>query len=73
MKKTQSIILLLFLTTSAIAQQMARLEEYGDLPTISQIAVSPSGNRIAYRNITNDMDAVVVQDLALGKFLGGTL
>ena len=38
-----------FLCRGAPADELAPLESYGNLPVISSMALSPDGDRIAYR------------------------
>ena len=57
-------------TGSATAQ--APLEAYGALPSVSLMAISPSGARIAYHKVDGDVDAIIVQDLVTGELVAGT-
>ena len=46
------------------------LEAYGNLPVVSQMVVSPNGERIAYRNTESDeKDYIVVYSLKEQKFV----
>lgn len=45
------------------------IQDYGRLPEISRIVVSPSGERIAYLNSTDGQDFVVIHSLKEGKRL----
>lgn len=47
------------------------LEAYGRLPTISMMALSPDGTRIAYRRTADGTDALIVQSLADASLVGG--
>lgn len=42
---------------------------YGSLPEISQMVISPSGNRIAFRQVTQDVDMMTVFDLKQRKLV----
>jgi dipeptidyl aminopeptidase/acylaminoacyl peptidase len=59
------------LLQQAPAAELAPLEAYGKLPLISNMALSPSGKRIAYRQTDGEKDYVLVLDLASGKLVGG--
>ncbi len=56
----------------SIAQDPLPLEEYGELPEISQMALSPDASKIAYRNTSAEADVVVVQNIASGEIVGVT-
>ncbi|MDN4502386.1 YqiA/YcfP family alpha/beta fold hydrolase [Alteromonadaceae bacterium BrNp21-10] len=45
------------------------VEAYGKLPEKSMLVISPSGERLAYRDTSNGKDIVVVIDLLQGKML----
>ncbi|MEJ2127654.1 MAG: prolyl oligopeptidase family serine peptidase [Woeseiaceae bacterium] len=47
------------------------IEAYGKLPTISNMALSPSGTRVAFRQTDGKDDMIVVLDLKTGKSLAG--
>jgi dipeptidyl aminopeptidase/acylaminoacyl peptidase len=49
----------------------APLAAYGDLPTIEQIAISPSGNLLAIDLVKGEMRSIVVQDLVSRKIVTG--
>lgn len=55
----------------AIAADAPPIEAYGKLPTISIMALSPSGTRVAFRQTDSDKDMVVVLDLNTGRSLAG--
>ncbi len=40
------------------------LEDYGWLPQIQKLVISPNGEMIAYRQVTEDMDVIVVISIA---------
>ncbi len=46
------------------------LEVYGQLPTVSIMAISPEGDRIAFRRTDGAMDAVFIVDRQSGDVLG---
>lgn len=47
------------------------IEDYAALPAVSMMAISPSGDRLAFRRISDDVDALVVLSLATGEVLNG--
>ena len=75
-KRTKLLAYCVLLTAAfpigALAAELAPLEAYGNLPSISAMALSPSGNRIAYRQTSDDTDIVVVQDVNTSEIIGGT-
>ncbi|MEX2124610.1 MAG: prolyl oligopeptidase family serine peptidase [Woeseia sp.] len=56
--------------TASVADEIP-LEAYGKLPTISSMALSPSGTRVAFRRSDDKMDVLAVHDLTDNRFLGG--
>ncbi|MEM9058669.1 MAG: hypothetical protein AAGD86_14420, partial [Pseudomonadota bacterium] len=60
------------LTSVEAAAEPPPLEAYAALPVVSMLRVSPDGTRIAFRQITDGQDLVVVRDLATNKLIGGT-
>ncbi|MDN3638698.1 prolyl oligopeptidase family serine peptidase [Simiduia curdlanivorans] len=63
-------IVLGVLAAKAIAQEPA-LADYGTLPAIQMLAISPSGNIIAFRKTNNTSDQVIVYSLTQNKMLRG--
>lgn len=64
------VFVLLFVSQSIFS--MPSLEAYGKLETFSDVSISPSGERIAYRRtLSDDSDALVVFSLKEGKQIGG--
>ena len=61
-------LLLALLVTGA---QGAPLEAYGTLPSLELFTVSPDGSKLAYATFTNGKRAVLVNDIAGGKVIGG--
>ena len=53
---------------AAAPSAAAPLEAYGQLPSIETAAVSPSGHAVAYAVTNGEQRAVIVKDLASGKF-----
>lgn len=47
------------------------LEDYGNLPEVDQIAVSPDGNLIAFRRVNSEIDNVYIYSLKEGKHIAG--
>lgn len=46
-----------------------RINDYGSLPSVSKMVISPSGEKIAFRKVSEGMDAVLVVSLKSGKLL----
>jgi dipeptidyl aminopeptidase/acylaminoacyl peptidase len=61
----------LTLAVSATHLAAAPLAAYGELPTIEQIAVSPSGKLLAIDFVKGEERSIVVQDLTAKKILTG--
>ncbi|MET0356801.1 MAG: alpha/beta fold hydrolase [Cellvibrio sp.] len=59
--------ILLSLTTFNLAAAKPVLQDYGILPEIQLITISPSGNLVAFRKVTNDSDRIFVTSLAERK------
>ncbi len=55
----------------APARAAAPLAAYGSLPTIEQIAISPSGRLLALVFVKDEQRTIVVEDLALKKPVNG--
>ena len=53
------------------ARAAAPLAAYGDLPTIEQIAISPSGRLLAVAMVKNDQRTIVIEDLDAKKPVNG--
>jgi len=66
------ILLITILTFSEFssADEPLPLEVYGALPEVSMMVISPSGERIAYRQTEQGKDYMVVYNLADKKLLG---
>lgn len=47
------------------------IADYGQLPTVQNMAISPSGNRVAYRKVDKSGDMVVVYSLKDNKVVVG--
>lgn len=61
------LILILALSWMIDGRAELPLEAYGQLPSVSGLAISPDGSRIAFRRSTNEMDAVIVIDRTAGE------
>jgi dipeptidyl aminopeptidase/acylaminoacyl peptidase len=59
------------LAAVAPARAAAPLAAYGSLPTIEQIAISPSGRLLALVFVKDEQRTIVVEDLALKKPVNG--
>lgn len=69
MRNIYSFIGLFLVLFSAIAQSAPSLSDYGALPTTQMVAISPNGEMIAYRKVTDKQDAVFVISLVEKKTL----
>ena len=72
----KNILMLCLLTVSLFngrlyAKTLVPIEVYGSVPGISQMAMSPSGNRIAYRLSEKEKDMVVVYSVEHKKLVAG--
>lgn len=58
-------VLIFFLAASFLSATYAEptIEDYGALPQIQNMAISPNGELVAYRNVTGDRDVIVVVSL----------
>ena len=65
--RTSFLFLLCLFTYST--QATIPLNDYGALPSVGMVAISPNGNLIAYRKVTADQDAVFVVSLIEKKLL----
>lgn len=65
--RTSLLFLLCLFTYST--QATIPLKDYGALPSVDMVAISPNGNLIAYRKVTADQDAVFVVSLVEKKLL----
>ncbi len=71
MYKLRVFLSLLLLMPVAESQELPPLEAYGALPEVSLMTISPSGNRVAFRQVNADQDVVVVVDIDSMKILAG--
>ena len=53
------------------AQANLSLSDYGALPSVAMVAISPNGNLIAFRKVTKDQDAVYIVSIKDKKQLFG--
>lgn len=61
--------ILLFCTFTSGAYATVNLKDYGGLPNMSMVTISPNGQLLAYRNTTEKLDALVVLSLSDKKVL----
>ncbi len=61
--------ILLFCTITSGAYATVNLKDYGGLPNMSMVTISPNGQLLAYRNTTEKLDALVVLSLSDKKVL----
>lgn len=64
-------LLFVFLMSAHYLQAAPSLEDYGALPTISQMAISPDGKAIAFRKHNSEVDLVTIVSLETGKMITG--
>lgn len=62
---------LALLSGSFTAQARPTLEDYGALPAVQMMSVSPDGSMVAFRRHSAERDLVVVYSLAEGKVVTG--
>ena len=69
----KAILLSLLALAAVVAGPAAAapLAAYGELPTIEQVAVSPSGRLLALEVVKDDKRTIVVQDLVARKIVSG--
>jgi dipeptidyl aminopeptidase/acylaminoacyl peptidase len=63
------MIFFVFMMIPFVAKSAPRLEDYGQLPTIENVAISPNGERIAYLNYVSGKSLLVVHSLKQNKRL----
>lgn len=63
--------LILFISIVNTGFATPEVTDYAKLPNISQMAISSSGERIAYRLVTNDKDVFVVRNVKDMSIVGG--
>ena len=59
----------LFFIASSIAIASPTLNDYGALPSIQMVAISPSGDSIAYRKVTDSQNTIIVTSISQKKNL----
>lgn len=64
------LIAILTCSNSLFAGETLPIEAYGSLPEVSMMVISPSGEKIAYRQTEQGKDYMVVYNLADKKLLG---
>jgi len=62
-------IVVLFLITNSLLAYAAKIEEYGKLPAINNMAVSPNGNILAFRKTNEKEDIIMVYSKTEKKVL----
>ncbi|WGL18397.1 prolyl oligopeptidase family serine peptidase [Microbulbifer bruguierae] len=60
-----------FSSVHAATSSAVSVRDYGVLPKVSMMALSPDGDKIAYRIAEGERDMIVVYDLARGKHKAG--
>jgi len=64
------LIVVLLCSQWSAADDIPPLEAYGALPEISKMVISPSGEKIAYRQVSHGTDYIMVYNLTENKLLG---
>ncbi|MFT4938318.1 MAG: hypothetical protein ACI88A_001344, partial [Paraglaciecola sp.] len=71
------LIVAIFFSCSSFSQSASSnqssptLNDYGQLPTIQNMAISPSGERLAYRKTDADNDLIIIYSVAENKVITG--
>ena len=70
--RTLFFVLVLLFGSPYVSAQTPQppIEAYGNLQTISDLAISPSGSHIAYINRNDGINAVVVSNVETGEIWG---
>lgn len=71
MKRLHSLPLILTLFLCSLLHAAPTLEDYGNLPEVDDVAVSPDGNLIAFRRVNSEIDNVYIFSLKEGKHIAG--
>ncbi|HEY7773566.1 MAG TPA: hypothetical protein VIC26_10295, partial [Marinagarivorans sp.] len=66
---TVLFLFLALLTSEASATTAPTLDDYGSLPTTSQVSLSPDGETIAFRRFEGEKDSLMVYSLANKKLV----
>lgn len=66
-KSLQLNIFIVFLLFSVVTFAAPTLKDYGTLPAVSMVAISPDGNFLAFRKVVDDKDLLVVTSLSEKK------
>lgn len=67
------LVLLSLFFMFPVNSAMLTYADYAQLPEKSMMAISPSGNKLAYREVSNGRDLLVVLDLIKGSFIRGIM
>jgi dipeptidyl aminopeptidase/acylaminoacyl peptidase len=63
-------LVVLFISTQTLGQiSSPNIEDYGKLPNISLMVVSPDAQRIAYRDVSTDKDLLIIRELKTKKLI----
>ena len=62
-------LLFLFCIITLPAQASISLSEYGALPSVGMVAISPNGDLVAFRKVTGEQDAVYVVSIKEKKLV----
>jgi Dipeptidyl aminopeptidases/acylaminoacyl-peptidases len=69
MYATKFVLLLTLLMLALSSQAAPKVEDYGVLPTTSQMTLSPSGKKMAFRKVEGEKDTLIVYSLEQNKVL----
>jgi dipeptidyl aminopeptidase/acylaminoacyl peptidase len=65
----QSFVMILLLGLSCGVMGTPKVQDYGNLPDISMLALSPDGNTLAMRKSKDDQDIIAIYSLAEKKYI----
>lgn len=74
LKPPVTLLALLYVFWTAITPQAfaaPTIEDYGNLPVVDHVAVSPNGERIAFRRTLDGKDAIYIISIKDNKFISG--
>jgi dipeptidyl aminopeptidase/acylaminoacyl peptidase len=63
------VFLMMLILFTMLSQAAPKVEDYGFLPTTSQMTLSPSGKRMAFRKVEGEKDTLIVYSLEQNKVL----
>ncbi len=66
----RATVVALGLASFGVSIAETSLEAYGSLPTVATMAISPNGDRVAFRRTDDAIDAVFVMDITSNEVIG---